>query len=294
MARLKIKFPTLLQELSLAVKGLVDTNYLRGYKSAFKGQGLEFANFRFYSASDDASRIDWKTSGRTGKLIVKEFVEERNLNVVFLLDVSSKMMLGSAPKLKVEYAAELVSSFAFTILNAGDSVGLTMFSDKIMYNLNPSNGVRYSQVVFDALTNLSYYGGDSNVKEALNYALKNLPLNSLVILVSDFIGENNFLNELKIASKKFDFIGIMVRDPIDVNLPKISGQVLVEDPVTGEKLLINPKKISNQYNQQERKEVSNLSKMFLNSGADFLQLYTDKLFAKELGMFFERRKLGWR
>lgn len=294
MARLKIDITPSLQRLNLITKSLVNTKYSGNYASAFKGQGLEFNGYRYYTPSDDASLIDWKSSSRTRKLLVKEFVEERNLNVHFILDVSSKMILGSAKKLKCEYAAELVASFSNLILRAGDSVSLTMFSDKIVKKVMASNGMGHFYVISDSLSNLSFYGGGSNIKGALNYAFQFFDKNSLVILISDFIGINNFLEELKYISKKFDFIGIMLRDPIDMNLPKGGGQVFVEDPITNEKMLISPNKLHRLYANETKKEVSSLKKKFRDTGADFLYLSTDKPFIEDLIIFFERRNEAWK
>lgn len=294
MARLKIDITPSLQRLDLVVKGLVNTQFMGNYASAFKGQGLEFSEYRDYTQNDDSSRIDWKASNRARRLLIKEFIEERNINVFFIVDVSSKMMLGSTSKLKVEYAAELVSSFAYTILKSGDYVGLTMFSDKITKNIRPNNGMRHFYVLSDSLSNLSYYGGGSNIRKALEYALNSIEENSLVILISDFINTEGFNEELKYAARKFDLIGIMVRDPIDLDLPEGSGQAMVEDPSTGEKMLISPEKLRKSYASEVKKEISKLDKTFRNNGADFLPLTTNKSFVEELVMFFNRRKLEWR
>lgn len=294
MAKLKIDLIPSLQRLDLIVKGSVNTRFMGNYPSAFKGQGLEFSNYRAYTPSDDVSRIDWKTSNRAQKLLVKEFIEERNLNVIFILDVSSKMMLGSISKLKCEYTAELVASFANTILKAGDSVGLTMFSDKIAKNIIPNNGMKHFHIISDSLSDLSFYGGGSNIKKVLQYAINAFDKNSLVILISDFINGNTFLDELKFAAKKFDFIGIMIRDPIDMNLPEGVGQVFVEDPVTRERMLFSPNKLKDLYSAETKREVSNLNRIFKNSGADFLFLHTNKSFVGDLITFFKKRESKWR
>ncbi len=294
MARLKIDFIPNLKRIDLSVKGLVNTRFMGNYASAFKGNGLEFANYREYTQNDDASRIDWKASSRAKQLLVKEFVEERNLNVHFLLDVSSKMVMGSSKKLKCEYAAELISSLAYTVLKTGDFVGLTMFSDKITKQVLPQTGLKQFHLVLDALSNLSYYYGGSNIGNVLRYAFDTFEERSLVILISDFINHDDFSKELKLVSKKFDFIGFMIRDPIDVKLPDIKNQVLLEDPLTGERILVTPKKFKKLYEEEVSKEIRSLRRMFKDSGADFLELYTNDSFIKNLVEFFNRRKLRWK
>ena len=294
MKKLKIDITPSLQRLDLITKGLVNTKFMGDYASVFKGHGLEFESYRVYSPSDDASLIDWTASNRSRKLLIKEFVEERNISVFFLIDVSSKMLLGSTQKLKCEYAAELVSSFSHTILKTGDFVGVTLFSDKIMKRIPPITGMKQFQIISEALSNLSYYGGGSNIKKVLEHALKNFDNNSLVILISDFINPENYLEELKFAAVKFDLIGMMIRDPIDVELPDGEGQVLIEDSATGERMLISPAKYKSIYAREAKKEISKINHTFRNIGADFLYLNTNKSFIEELVMFFQRRKMAWR
>ena len=294
MPKLKIDIAPSLQRLNLVVKGVVNTNFIGNYASVFKGQGLEFANFRQYTPSDDASRIDWKTSSRVRKLMVKEFVEERNLNVVFILDVSSKMLVGSTAKLKCEYAAELVASFSHVVLKSGDRVGLLMVNDKISKELQPSNGMGHFQIISEALSNLSFYGGNSNLEEGLDYALKRIDRGSLVIIISDFIGDSDYHNSLKLAGKKFDLIGMSIQDPTDLELPEGMGQVLVQDPVTEERMLIDPKKIGNLYSSEAKHINSSVEKLFRQSGGDFLSLKTNKPFIESLVMFFKMREAKWK
>ena len=99
------------------------------YKILFRGKGLEFESYREYSPEDDAEEIDWKASMRGGKILVKRYIEERDLGIVFMIDVSENMVLGSHEKLKCEYAAELIGALAHLILNSNDKIGFMFFSD---------------------------------------------------------------------------------------------------------------------------------------------------------------------
>ncbi len=293
MAKIKIEIKPSIKRLNLVFKGLTNNKFMGNYASAFKGRGLEFSEYRSYTPNDDASLIDWKASNRARKLLVKEFIEERNLNVIFLVDVSSKMMIGSK-KLKGEYIAELIASLSYMILESGDCVGLTMFSDKIIKSVPSGNGLNHFHIISSVLSNTSFYGGSSNIKKALDYAIKSFEEKSLLFLISDFIGCENFSQELRLTSKKFDLIGIMVRDIVDVELPDGVGQVHVEDPVTGERMLISPSKLKRAYSLESKKEISSFKKLFQNSGASFLQLYTNKSFVNDLIIFFKRRESEWR
>ena len=168
MAKLKIDLNFSLKRLDLVTKGLVTTQFLGNYASAFKGQGLEFANYRNYiQGNDDASRIDWKASKRVSNLVVKEYVEERNMEVICLIDVSKKMLTSSVKKLKAEYIAELVASFSYSMLKSGDSVGLMLFSDKIIKYSPPQSGLQQFYSLTEKLSNTNNYGGYCDIDKAM-------------------------------------------------------------------------------------------------------------------------------
>lgn len=295
MGRLKIDPGFSLKRLDLVLKGLSNTQYMGNYKSAFKGIGLEFADYRLYShGNDDASLIDWKASKRVNQTLVKEFVEERNIDILFLVDVSSQMLTGSTKKLKAEYIAEFVASFSRGALEAGDSVGLVLFSNKIIKNILPGSGMKQFYSLTDSLSDTGNYGGYSDIDNAINFSFKNGKEGSLVILISDFIYGLNQSKNLKLASKKFDFISIVVRDPIDINLPKGIGEVVIEDPYSGSELLIDPNKVRKEYAKETNSNLNKIKLLMKKYGADYLLLETNKPFVKEIVKFFKKRGAEWR
>ena len=154
-----------IRRLEIFTRRIMRTKFISGYLSAFKGKGLEFEDYREYTTNDDARLIDWKASVRSNKLLVKEFVEERNLNVFFLIDVSSSMVFGSTRKLKNEYTAELAASMCYAILMAGDSVGFALFADRIVDKVKPDIGMKQFFTFSRALVNPKSYGGRSAFKE---------------------------------------------------------------------------------------------------------------------------------
>ena len=123
---LNLELSESIKRLKIFTNQIVNTSFVGGYKSVFKGHGMEFEDYREYTPNDDASTIDWKASVRSKQLLVREFVEERNLNVFFLIDASSSMVYGSTDKLKMEYAAEIVATLSYTILQAGDSISFAL------------------------------------------------------------------------------------------------------------------------------------------------------------------------
>ena len=171
MAKLRISLTPALKKLEIFTKKNVSNTFLGSYKSVFRGRGIEFEEYRAHIPSDDASFIDWKASLRANQMLVKEFGEERQLNVFILIDVSSTMFYGSTFKLKNEYAAELAASLCYAVLQADDAVGFALFSDKIVQSSFPAHDPKQLYLLFRALTNEKNYGGSCNFENAIKFTI---------------------------------------------------------------------------------------------------------------------------
>jgi uncharacterized protein (DUF58 family) len=284
-----------IKRLEVFTRRMMETNFIGGYQSAFRGSGLEFESYREYTTNDDSRLIDWKASVRLNKLLIKEFVEERNLNVFFLIDVGSSMVFGSTEKLKNEYAAELAASLCYVILMAGDSIGFALFADKVVNKCKPSIGMKQFFAFSKALVNPNFYGGRFNLSNALKFLSSFIQRNSLVIIISDLIGfKKEYEQELKTAGRKFDLVSIMVRDPRDRILPKGSHQVLVSDPYSGEQMLMDPNLIREKYEKYVKEEEDRIRRVLLESDIDLLELSTDRPFIAPVMEFFLKRHRKWR
>lgn len=294
MSRLKIDANAKINNLKIITKRLVNTTFFGDYKSVFKGRGLEFEGFRDYTMEDDAISIDWKASKRANKLLVREFIEERNLDVFFLIDVSSNMLTSSTKKLKSEYSAELISTIAFSVLGAGDKVGFALFSKGLIKESVLSNKKSQFYTLIESLTNSENYSDYFNLPDALNYLSDHIRKNTLVFIVSDFITPFGWEDDLKLVSQKFDIIGIMIRDPRDLTLPDSKGLVVLKDPYTQERLVVEPKQLKKFYELEVKNQIDYIQKQFVESNSDFLTLVTDKDFLDPLFQLFNNRKKKWR
>ena len=293
--KLNIDIVPSIRKLQVVTKGLIKTKGIGSYKSVFRGKGLDFSEYRPYDDNDDASLIDWKASMRTNQILIRQYEEERDLNVFFVIDCSSGMVFGSTEKLKNEYAAEIVISLAFTILDFGDSVGLAMFNDKIIKKVYPGKGKGQFYSIVRTLSDPESYGGGFNFDNVTDFILNYLKQSTVVIIVSDFVGLNeNSLDKLKLISTKYDTVGIMVRDPRDKTLPTDVGQVVIEDPYSNKSLLIEPKLIKEVYEEEIKKQEKWIKNSFATNKSDFLSLTTDKSFVKPLIGLFSERAIRWR
>ena len=290
--KLKLDIPSLVKKLDITTKALTTSGLKGSYKTIFKGTGLEFEDFRRYNAGDDASLIDWKASIKSNDLLIKQFSEERSLDVFFLLDVSNSMLFGSTDKFKSQYAAEIVGAMGYSIMTSDDKIGLGMFSKEMVNRIYPESGEKQYYKILKQLVDLNLYGGEYKLDETLKFLVGYLPARSLLIIISDFIGlHGDWKKYLKMVCNKFDVITMMIRDPRDRELPLGVGDVVISSPYSEEKVTIKPESIKEEYEAYVREEEKQIEKIFTDAGADFLLLSTDKPFTGPLIKLFKKRSL---
>lgn len=281
-----------IRDLAIAANRDVLSRTLTGnWLSVFKGQGMEFSGYREYqSASDDASRIDWKASLRSQKLLVKELQEDRNLQVTVMVDVSNSMLYGSGEELKAEVAAQVASTLAYPAIRAGDSVGLIMFTDQVETMIKPKLGVDQHALLTNILSEPERYGGPFDFGKALTQSMGALGEKGLLIIVSDYLGlSDNWDKHLRVATQRYDIVGVMVRDPRDRRLPKHAGEYVLEDPYSDEKIVIDCAQYAKPYREYVQKEEENIKRRFQLTKSDLLKLEVGSDFRKQIITFFARR-----
>ena len=289
MKELNVNLPRTIAKFEAAMKRrfLVKTII---YEKVFRGKGLEFDAFRRYYSGDDASLIDWKATMKANEPLVKQYIEERALKIFFIVDVGDNMVFGSGDKLKNEVAAEISVSLAHLIITLGDSIGFAVYNDGIISMRMPSTGIKQFYIFKKNLTDPKSYGGKSDLKKALAYLLPYLKEVSAVFIISDFVRMDDELqNILKQFSRKFETIGIMVRDPVDMKMPELKREVVIEDVYTGRQLLINPSLIKYEYEKYALEQKKKVQEIFKKAGADLLDIYTNEDFIKPLTEFLNSR-----
>ena len=282
------------QQIQIRTSHLVTDALAGGYVSVFKGHGMEFEEVREYQPGDEIKTIDWNVTARMGHPYIKRFVEERELTVMLLVDLSESGDFGSASRFKKEIAAEISALLAFSAIRNNDKVGLITFTDRIEKYVPPKKGKRH---VLRVIRELLYSDPDLKAKHrpltditvALEYLTKVAARKTVTFLVSDFIAEG-FEKSLRIANKRHDIIAITIVDPREKELPNI-GFVELQDAETGEILLVdtgdknmrNSFKIMNNLKSEERK------KMFRSSGIDEITIITNESYTEPIMRFFRLR-----
>lgn len=295
MSKLYVDIRNILN-LDVAIKSPVKSRAIGRYKSVFKGKGLEFEGFRTYSeGDDDASLIDWKASTRANDLLTREFVEERDLNVFFLIDVGGSMKYGSVSKLKGEYAAEVALSLAHTVLQSGDAVGFCLHGEGDRCKFPFIKGPNQFYIFSENITNPKFYGGAFNFNNAVDFLVNFARTGDLVFIISDFINlKGNWKSSVDILAEKFEVIAVMIRDIRDSKLPVKGELVNIEDPVTGRQMTFHSDDIKSEYESYAKKQERSVEAAFVKNGQGFIKLYTNKPFVEPITNFFSLRHRTWR
>ncbi len=292
--KLVTNFPRAISEFENAMQKFPVKKIL--YKNLFRGKGLEFDSYRDFAPDDDASLIDWKASLRANKIVARKYIEERELNVYFLVDVSNSMLFGSGSQLKAEYTAEFVASLSHLVLSAGDNIGLVMFSDKVVKLLRPARTKNQFALFTKFLADSRLYGGGVDIDKAIAHALSTVKSPYTVfILVSDFIRiKKSSISSLKLMGTRFETLAVMVRDRLDENLPESNCQIAVQDPYSGRQMILDPTIARDRYRRNVLRQKAMVSDMTRRSSIDLLELITDKKFVVALSSFLRGRAKGAR
>ena len=223
------------RQIEIQTNKLVSETFAGEYLSAFKGQGIEFAEVREYTPGDDIRSIDWNVTARTGVPYIKKYNEERELTLMIACDVSGSQRFGSSNKLKQETAAELAALFAFSAIKNSDKVGLMLFSDQVELFLPPRKGKKHVLRLIRELVAFEPRRQGTDIGLCLETLSKVIKRQGILILISDFLAPvSSFAKPFKLAARKFDLIPVVVQDPLETRLPPLHACLDVADPETGE------------------------------------------------------------
>ncbi len=260
------------------------------YVSAFKGRGMEFNAVREYTPGDDVRLIDWNVTARMDQPFIKEYIEERELNVMLMVDVSSSGEFGSNGKLKNEISAEVASILAFAAIRNNDKIGLIVFSNKIEHYIPPKKGKAHVWNIIRTILNYQPEGRLTDLNIPLEYLLKIQKRKCIAFLISDFQA-TNYETNVKLARQKHDLVAISISDPRERDLPKV-GLINLRDSETGETLLIDTDnremtKLLTTYEQEKRNK---FKKLFRSIGVDTIEIDTNGSLVEPIIRYFKIRE----
>ena len=264
------------RKLELKARRLVRESFSGEYQSSFKGQGLDFDDFREYQHGDEIRFIDWNVTARMGTPFIRKFREERELNVILAVDVSGSADYGSVHFSKREIAAETAAILGFSALQNGDKCGLLLFAEESILFIPPAKGTKHLlRLVREILVARPMRAGTS-IAAAATTLLQALPRKSLVFLLSDFLADPIDKPLGKLAAKH-DTIAIRITDPLEQKLPK-AGRVTLEDPETGWQTSVNTSNpnLRMAYAKLMSRQQEGTVSIFKKHGIDYAELTTSE------------------
>ena len=288
-------------KIRILTNRLIDDQLAGDYHSTFKGQGVEFDEVRPYEPGDDVRTIDWNVTAKTGLPYIKRFCEERELTILFLVDVSGSQGYGSVRRSKMELAAEVTALLALTAIRNQDKIGLVLFSDRIVKYIPPRKGRdSVMRLVREVLAAEDDAKGGTDVGGALRFLNGVQKRRAVVFLVSDFLqpppgarlspDTHDFSRLLRATARHHDMICVPVSDPAERTLPDV-GLVELEDPETGDLVLVDTssKAVREGFAARAEAEADELRRLFLKTGIDTLPVDTARPYIESVRALFRRR-----
>jgi uncharacterized protein (DUF58 family) len=284
--------------IELRTRGWVNSLFSGEYHSVFKGQGMEFAEVREYQHGDDARAIDWNVTARTGHPYVKKHVEERELTVMLLVDLSGSEQFGTRGRLKAELAAELAAVLALSAIRNNDRVGLLIFTDRVEHVVPPRKGRRHVLRLIRDLLAFRARGRGTDIAAALDYTGRMLSHRSILFVLSDFqVGEEGagpfeaFRRMLKLVANRHDLVAVRMIDRAEETLPD-AGLLVLTDPETGEEVAVDTgrEEFRRRYRSRTEAEGRALRTTFRRLAVDEIEVRTDTSYVGPLLSFFRSRE----
>jgi uncharacterized protein (DUF58 family) len=275
------------RRIRIRTRSILESGIVGSYHAVFKGRGMEFAAVREYTPGDDVRTIDWNVTARMDAPYVKKYVEERDLTLLLLVDLSGSQAFGSRFLLKRDYAAELAAVLAFSAVANQDRVGAVLFTDRVEAYVAPGRGRDHALRIVRDLIAIEPAGRGTDLRTALRFARRVLRRRGIVAVLSDFQDEG-YERALGILRARHDVIAFQLWDPRETDVPA-AGLVALTDPETGQRRVVD----TSDPDVRRRLSAATLAQareVFRRTRVDALTLSTAESYERPLAAFFQARE----
>jgi len=285
------------RQIEIRTNRLVSETLAGQYHSVFKGRGMDFDAVREYTPGDEVRIIDWNVTARAGRPFVKKFVEERELTLTLLVDVSASGDFGSGVQSKREFAAEIASVLAFSAVRNSDKVALILFRDQIELYVPPRKGRRHVLRLVREVLSFGPQRRGTDLVRALDFTNDVIGRRAIVFLLSDFqTGRQtpesmvDLRRALRQTNRRHDLIAMPIEDTRERVLPNV-GIVALEDAETGELFELNTSlpAVRERFAEIADDRARQLQRILRAEAVDALWLSTDQPYVASLMAFFKDR-----
>jgi uncharacterized protein (DUF58 family) len=279
-----------LRQYEIRIRKAINSQMQGDFHSVFKGSGLEFDDVRPYQYGDDIRAIDWNVSAKGHGTFVKTFREDKEQTVFFILDVSASEEIGNPGKMKSDIGKEICGVLALSAVKESTHVGLICYSDQKEKYVKPAKGISQAYQIISTLYRLKPASLKTNLSKAIAYALNTIKRRSVIILISDFIDDTNYLASLKAMAHRHDLVMIHLSDKREKSLPKL-GIVPILDKETQKTIWINTSfgDFRNTISQRLKTKVSELQTFSRKHQINFVSLDTEEDYVPKLLRLFKVR-----
>jgi uncharacterized protein (DUF58 family) len=276
--------------IELRTRGLVNSVFTGEYRSVFKGQGMEFSEVREYQPGDEVRSIDWNVTARMSRPFVKRYIEERELTVMLVVDLSGSERFGTVKRFKSELASELAAVLAMSAIRNNDRVGVLLFTDRVEHVIPPRKGRRHVLRIIRDLLAFEPVGRGTDMVTAIDYVARMLNEHAIVFIVSDFL-EADIDHPLKLLAQRHDVVAVTVEDPSERLLPDIGIARLI-DPETGETFEVDTSHphVRDSYSQRVSAEREARKHLLRRLAIDEVAVRTEAGVVEPLLRFFRARE----
>lgn len=278
------------RKIEIKTKGLSSNIFAGEYHSAFKGRGMAFSEVREYQYGDDVRDIDWNVTARLGKPYVKVFEEERELTVMLLVDVSGSLDFGTQTQTKRQLLTEIAATLAFSAIQNNDKIGVIFFSDKIEKFIPPKKGRKHILFIIRELLGFTPESNSTDIGQAVEFMTNAIKKRCTVFLLSDFIDNRDYTNQLTVANRRHDLVALQIYDRRMVELPDV-GIINMLDAETGRTTFIDTssRSVRQAHHEWWIHHQSLLRDAFTKSNVDNASIRTDEDYVRALMNLFRRR-----
>ena len=282
------------QRIQIVANRMVNDLFAGEYKSVFRGRGMEFDEVREYQPGDDVRTIDWNVTARSGSCYIKRFCEERELTVLFVVDVSASGAFGSADRSKLDLVVEVAALLMFSALKNNDKVGLLLFCDEVIRYFPPRKGKATVLHLIRELVSAEPVARPTDLGAALEFLNRVQKRRAVVFLISDFLGPPA-RKPLAAANRRHDVTAITVGDPREHVLPNV-GFLSLMDAETGEIVEVDTRhpEVRRLFEARATERFDELSTELKRVGVDELPISTGQDYLKALRKFFRMREKRFR
>jgi uncharacterized protein (DUF58 family) len=313
-----------IRQIEIRTNRIVTESLAGAYHSVFKGQGMNFDEVREYQPGDDVRAIDWNVTARMNHPFIKKFVEERELTLMLVVDVSGSGLFGSRGQSKRELAAEIASVLAFSAIRNNDKVGLILFSDEVEKFIPPRKGRSHVLRVIREVLFFEPKRRGTDLNQALEFLLRVQSHKAITVIVSDFLGSpvaaapssrtargdggvattrqrphmmsleslvQASFTRLRQTNRKHDVVAVQISDPHELELPNL-GRLIFQDAETGQVVEVNTgdERKRAAFAERQARTLEETARAFRRAGIDAMQLRTDENYGPTLARFFETRE----